>query len=60
MFLAIASHRTQIERISSFFEQVVSPEELKDDEEYQDILEDMKEECGKYGMYCMQHLTWLS
>ncbi|XP_024385754.1 splicing factor U2af large subunit B isoform X1 [Physcomitrium patens] len=29
--------------------QVVSPDELKDDEEYQDILEDMKEECGKYG-----------
>lgn len=44
----------------SFFEQVVSPEELKDDEEYQDILEDMKDECGKYGMYCMQLLTWLS
>lgn len=29
--------------------QVVSPDELKDDEEYNDILEDMREEAGKYG-----------
>ncbi|GBG62104.1 hypothetical protein CBR_g28575 [Chara braunii] len=29
--------------------QVVSPDELKDDEEYEDIMEDMREECGKYG-----------
>jgi hypothetical protein len=31
--------------------QVVSADELKDDEEYDDILEDMREECGKFGMY---------
>jgi hypothetical protein len=30
--------------------QVVSADELKDDEEYDDILEDMREECGKFGM----------
>eukprot|EP00244_Chara_vulgaris_P012085 TRINITY_DN6254_c0_g1_i2.p1 TRINITY_DN6254_c0_g1~~TRINITY_DN6254_c0_g1_i2.p1 ORF type:complete len:149 (+),score=30.32 TRINITY_DN6254_c0_g1_i2:3-449(+) len=29
--------------------QVVSPDELKEDEEYEDIMEDMREECGKYG-----------
>ncbi|XP_042962646.1 splicing factor U2af large subunit B-like isoform X3 [Carya illinoinensis] len=29
--------------------QVVSPDELKDDDDYQDILEDMREECGKFG-----------
>ncbi|CAK9258354.1 unnamed protein product [Sphagnum jensenii] len=29
--------------------QVVSADELKDDEEYDDILEDMREECGKFG-----------
>ncbi|BBN15352.1 splicing factor U2AF 65 kDa subunit [Marchantia polymorpha subsp. ruderalis] len=29
--------------------QVVSPDELKEDNEYEEILEDMKEECGKYG-----------
>eukprot|EP00246_Nothoceros_aenigmaticus_P018117 TRINITY_DN9373_c0_g2_i1.p1 TRINITY_DN9373_c0_g2~~TRINITY_DN9373_c0_g2_i1.p1 ORF type:complete len:430 (+),score=93.92 TRINITY_DN9373_c0_g2_i1:439-1728(+) len=29
--------------------QVVSADELRDDEEYDEILEDMKEECGKYG-----------
>uniref|UniRef100_A0A0C9RPH5 Splicing factor U2af large subunit n=2 Tax=Spermatophyta TaxID=58024 RepID=A0A0C9RPH5_9CONI len=29
--------------------QVVSPDELKVDEEYEEILEDMREECGKYG-----------
>ncbi|KAH9565368.1 hypothetical protein CY35_04G074700 [Sphagnum magellanicum] len=29
--------------------QVVSADELKDDEEYEEILEDMREECGKYG-----------
>eukprot|EP00245_Coleochaete_scutata_P012904 TRINITY_DN508_c0_g4_i1.p1 TRINITY_DN508_c0_g4~~TRINITY_DN508_c0_g4_i1.p1 ORF type:complete len:308 (-),score=76.99 TRINITY_DN508_c0_g4_i1:692-1513(-) len=29
--------------------QVVSPQELQKDEEYEDIMEDMREECGKYG-----------
>ncbi|CAK9235158.1 unnamed protein product [Sphagnum jensenii] len=29
--------------------QVVSPNELQDDEEYDEIVEDMREECGKYG-----------
>ncbi|KAF8406403.1 hypothetical protein HHK36_008490 [Tetracentron sinense] len=29
--------------------QVVNPDELKDDEEYEDILEDMRGEGGKYG-----------
>ncbi|KAL2619869.1 hypothetical protein R1flu_000074 [Riccia fluitans] len=29
--------------------QVVSPDELKEDNEYEEILEDMREECGKYG-----------
>ncbi|CAM6046435.1 unnamed protein product [Sphagnum compactum] len=28
---------------------VVSADELKEDEEYEEILEDMREECGKYG-----------
>ena len=28
---------------------MVTPEELGDDEEYEDILEDIKDECGKYG-----------
>lgn len=28
---------------------MVVPEELKDDEEYEDILEDIREECSKYG-----------
>ena len=30
---------------------MVTPEELGDDEEYEDILEDIKEECGKYGQW---------
>ncbi|KAK3089630.1 hypothetical protein FSP39_005198 [Pinctada imbricata] len=29
---------------------MVVPEELEDEEEYEDILEDVKEECGKYGV----------
>ncbi|XP_055374002.1 splicing factor U2AF 50 kDa subunit [Condylostylus longicornis] len=29
---------------------MVTPEELRDEEEYEDILEDIKEECGKYGI----------
>jgi splicing factor U2AF subunit len=29
--------------------QVVTPSELKDDDEFEEILEDMKEECGKFG-----------
>lgn len=29
---------------------MVTPEELKDEEEYEDILEDIKEECNKYGI----------
>jgi len=28
---------------------MVAPEELEDEEEYEEILEDVKEECGKYG-----------
>ncbi|KAH9571430.1 hypothetical protein CY35_02G094100 [Sphagnum magellanicum] len=29
--------------------QVVSPDELKEENTYEDILEDMREECGRYG-----------
>lgn len=29
--------------------EVVSADELKDDEEYEDILEDMRQEGGKFG-----------
>lgn len=29
---------------------MVTPEDLEDEEEYEDILEDVREECGKYGM----------
>lgn len=29
---------------------MVTPEELEDEEEYEDILDDIKEECSKYGM----------
>ncbi|XP_076443173.1 splicing factor U2AF 50 kDa subunit-like [Babylonia areolata] len=29
---------------------MVQPEELEDEEEYEDILEDVKEECSKYGV----------
>lgn len=28
---------------------VVTPDELKDDDDYEDILEDMRTECGKFG-----------
>jgi len=28
---------------------MITPDELKDDDEYEDIVEDIKEECGKYG-----------
>lgn len=31
--------------------QVVSADELKDDEEYEDIMEDMRGEGGKYGRF---------
>lgn len=30
---------------------VVSADELKDDEDYEDIVEDMRTECGKFGKY---------
>jgi splicing factor U2AF subunit len=29
---------------------MVTPDELKDEDEYDDIVEDIKEECGKYGI----------
>lgn len=29
---------------------MVTPEDLIDEEEYEDILEDIKEECNKYGV----------
>jgi splicing factor U2AF subunit len=32
--------------------QVVTADELKDDEEYEDIMEDMRLEAGKYGKSC--------
>jgi splicing factor U2AF subunit len=35
--------------MSSLFVQVVSPDELKEENEYEEILEDMREECGRYG-----------
>jgi len=28
---------------------MVTPDELKDDEEYEDIIDDIREECGRYG-----------
>lgn len=28
---------------------MVTPDELRDEEEYEDILEDIREECNKYG-----------
>ena len=31
--------------------QVVTADELKDDEEYEDIMEDMRLEAGKYGKF---------
>ena len=32
--------------------QVVTADELRDDEDYADILEDMRLECGKFGVCC--------
>merc|ERR1719431_636498 len=29
---------------------MVTPDELKDDEEYEDIVDDIREECGRYGV----------
>ena len=29
---------------------MVTPDELRDEEEYEDILEDIREECNKYGI----------
>jgi hypothetical protein len=37
--------------------QVVSADELKDDEEYEDIVEDMRLEAGKYGTACLVMFT---
>jgi hypothetical protein len=38
-------------RFSYFYhiKQLVSVDDLRDDQEYEDIYEDIKEECGKYG-----------
>ena len=33
------------------FMQAISADQLKDDEEYEEILEDMRDECGKFGIY---------
>lgn len=38
----------------------VTPEELADDGEYNDIVEDMREECGKYGrVLAVSGLRWV-
>ena len=34
---------------------MVSADELRDEEEYEEILEDMREEGGKFGMHNSQH-----
>lgn len=31
---------------------MVTPEELQDEEEYEDILEDVRDECNKLGKVC--------
>lgn len=33
--------------------QVVAEDELRDDEEYEDIMEDMRQEGGKFGKRCL-------
>lgn len=40
--------------------QVVSTDELKDDEEYEDIVEDMRGEGGKYGKKIFQIFFFIS
>lgn len=39
-----------LKKNSNLFCSQVTPDELKDEEEYEDILEDIKEECNKYGV----------
>ena len=34
--------------------QLVSVDDLKDDQEYEDIYDDIKEECGKFGKWWVQ------
>lgn len=46
--LPVGDLSTSQDRILLMLNMVV-PEELTDDQEYADILEDIKEECGKYG-----------
>ncbi|KFM28314.1 Splicing factor U2af large subunit A [Auxenochlorella protothecoides] len=36
--------------------EAVTPDELANDEEYADIMEDMREECGKYGTVLQVHI----
>lgn len=35
----------------------ITADVLADDEEYEEILEDMREECSKYGMQIYDNLT---
>lgn len=39
--------------------QVVSADELRDDEEYEDIMEDMKQEGEKFGNFPSQYTVFL-
>ena len=41
-------------------QEAVVPDELVNDEEYQDIMEDMREECGKVRYFCLMHPPDLS
>lgn len=54
MLLAFVCNN-DIESLSVLFT-TVTPEELADDEEYADIMEDMREECGKYGAVLQVHI----
>ena len=44
-FLQAAGQQTEVLCLLN----MVQPEELADEEEYEDILEDIREECGKFG-----------
>ena len=45
LFLQAAGQQTEVLCLLN----MVQPEELADEEEYEDILEDIREECGKFG-----------
>lgn len=51
LYLMFDGFNFQLANYSAFLWKAISADQLSDDEEYVEILEDMKDECSKFGIH---------